>query len=732
MPQFGKLPQIGKKRVYLIAGGTLCVLVAGATIAHTLLRPQQSDTFVGSGDELQKATVQVKDINLLKALKPEKRAAKLSAIAQSPETSERSRARYLLAVEHLQQGQPQKALTQLENLETSYPVLAAQVVLKRAQAYEQAGDRNKAQATRQTVLKQYVQNPAAAEALYELGKTDAKSWDQLLTQFPAHPRAVEIAQKRLKQNPNQPELLKLIARHGLYTDGYVGVLDKLTDKFANQLSPEDWEAIAFGYWEKTEYGKAGIAYSKAPFTARNAYRTARGLQLGEKGGATQAYMRMVTGFPDDKEETGLALIRLSKLVEPIQALNYLDQVVAKFPDRAGEALLAKAKLYDKLNSKQAATQTRQLLLSQYGNSEAAAELRWELAQERAEAGDVQSAWKWASPITKNNPDSEYAPEAAFWVGKWASQLGKANEAKNAFEYVLKHYPESYYAWRSAAMLGWNVGDFNSVRQLEPKVARPAARPPIPAGSDTLKELYQLGQDQDAWRLWQVEFRNEMKPTVAEQFTDGVLRLGVGDNLDGIFMVSYLSERQTAGDREQYKQLKQQKGYWYALYPFPFLEEIESWSQERQLNPLLVTALIRQESRFMPGIVSSAGAKGLMQVMPDTGTWIAQKIKLKEFDLTNPEDNIKLGTWYLDYTHSEYAGNSMLAVASYNAGPGAVGGWVEKKGMGDPDRFVETIPYDETRGYVKSVFGNYWNYLRLYNPEISQKVAQISDSHPTIE
>lgn len=132
---------------------------------------------------------------------------------------------------------------------------------------------------------------------------------------------------------------------------------------------------------------------------------------------------------------------------------------------------------------------------------------------------------------------------------------------------------------------------------------------------------------------------------------------------------------------------------------------------------------------MPGIRSGAGATGLMQVMPDTGAWIAEKIKLKQYQLNDPEDNIQLGTWYLDYTHQEYSGNSLLAIASYNAGPGAVSDWVTKSGVTDPDTFVETIPYSETKGYVKSVFGNYWNYLRLYNPEISQKLAQISDQHP---
>lgn len=725
------MPRIGRNRLYQIAGLTIGALFVGGALAKALLNQPSSDTFLQSGSKLQEGAVQVEDVNILRSLAPAKRAEKLTAIAKSPQSLQRSRARYLLATELLQQGQAGKALQQLNQLEADYPVMAAQVLIKRAQAYEQAGDGAKAQTTWQDLLKQHPKNPATAEALFALGKSNPRYWDQAIAQFPAHPRSIAIAQQRLKQNPNQPEMLKLIAYHGLHLDGYVSVLERLTDKFSAQLTPDDWEAIAFGYWEKQKYGKAGTAYAKAPFTPRNAYRTARGWQLGETGGATAAYTRMVNAFPDDPE-TSLALLRLSKLVEPTQAIAYLDQVVTRFPDRAAAALLEKSKLLDELNSKQAAAQVRQLLLSQFGKSDAAAELRWQLAQERAEAGDVQTAWKWAAPITSQNSDSEQAPEAAYWVGKWASQLGKHKDAKQAFEYVLKYYPQSYYAWRSASMLGWDVGDFNSVRELDPAVTRPAARPPLPVGSETLRELHQLGQDQDAWTLWQVEFQNEKTPTVAEQFTDGVMRQGVGDNLDGIFMVSYLSERDIPAEREQYKALKQQLGYWYALYPFPYLEPIASWSEERDLNPLLVTALIRQESRFMSDIKSSAGAVGLMQVMPDTGTWIAEKIKLKEFELTDPDDNIKLGTWYLDYTHEEYDGNSMLAVASYNAGPGAVGGWVAKSGVGDPDRFVENIPYSETRGYVKSVFENYWNYLRLYNPQISQKLAQVSKAHPTIQ
>lgn len=309
------------------------------------------------------------------------------------------------------------------------------------------------------------------------------------------------------------------------------------------------------------------------------------------------------------------------------------------------------------------------------------------------------------------------------------KLGQTSDASQHFNAVISARPESYYAWRSASLLGWKVGDFDTVRQLTPQVQRPKVRAELPAGSETLRELHQIGQDRDAWSYWQVEYQNRVQPTVAEQFTDGVMRLGVGDNLDGIFMIGHLNERTSASDKQQVQTLQQQAGYWQALYPFPFMQTIETWSADRKINPMLVTALIRQESRFEPKIQSVVGATGLMQVMPETATYIAEQTKTKRYKLNDVDDNIKLGTWYLGYTHKEHSGNSMLAVASYNAGPGAVSEWVSKSKTTDADEFVETIPFPETQGYVKSVFGNYWNYMRLYNPELAKQVAQTSPEQP---
>ena len=735
------LKQLFKERKFwlMFAAGTGAIgLVAGALLPIEKLREvsQVPAGVVGSWQSMNSpqsvgigAPSQL--ISPLVAQPPATRSAALKqAVERAGSTLERDRARYLLATDLISQSQGDRALEQLKDLENSYSVLAPQIAVKRAQAYELVGKQKEATESWQEVVKRFPKEPAAVEALFALGRKNSQFLDQVLTQFPAHPRAVEIAKTRLKQNPKQLSLLLTVAKYGTSTEGYTDLMDKLVAQFSGQLQPQDWEAIAFGYWENQAYDKGAIAYSRAPQTALTAYRSARGLHLSGKPGGVERYRQLVQKFPQSPE-AGLALTRLADLAETPQiAIAYLDQVIQNFPDRAPAALVEKSKLLDKMNSSKTATQMRQLVLTQYEHSDAAAEMRWNYAQESAKAGNIKLARQWAEPVLTNNPTSEIAADAGFWAGKWAQTIGDNAQAAKLFQKVLSEHPESYYAWRSAAILGWNVGDFNTVRSMNPQVQKPLSRPELPAGSPVLKELYQLGQERDAWSQWQIEFQNRAQPSIAEQFTDGAMRLGVGDNLNGLYMIGNLRDREAPQDKAQYQQLRKQIGYWQALYPFPFVETIENWSQQRQLNPMLVTALIRQESRFEPDIKSSVGAVGLMQVMPETGAFIASSIKVKEFKLADPETNIKFGTWYLDHTHLEYNNNSMLAVASYNAGPGAVSGWLSKAKTQDPDEFVEAIPYSETKGYVKSVLGNYWNYLRLYNPEVSQRVAQVTIDRPT--
>ncbi len=717
-----------RRSVPLVAGAGLLVVLIGMPLLVTQFggwleawtNPSQSQRQISL--ESPKSAVLP-----LVSLSAAQRQVQLQAIAQLPQSLERDRARYLLASDLIQQKQGEQALSVLQDLEKGYPVLAAHIAFKRVQAYALTGDKTVAACL--DLLKRYPDNPVAAEALFVLGRNEPKYWQQAIAQFPSHPRSIEIAHLLLQQNPNQPRLLLLLTKYAYNQPGIISVLEQLVKQYAAQLQPQDWEAIAQAYWENQKYKLAAATYAKAPRTPRNLYRLGRGYQLSNKKlQAIATYQQLVRTFPNAKE-TGTALMHLANMTTSKEAIAYLDVVISRFPNQAGAALAKKATILDTLHNQTSADKARQLLLDKYDDSEAAAEYRWQVAQAKAAAQDYQGALQWAQPIPMGNSKSILAPRAGFWVGKWTTKLGRKEDAKAAFEYVLSKFPQSYYAWRSAAILGLDVGNFKTVRQLNPKVV-PPQRIVLPAGSDTLKELYLLGQDRDAWTLWQVEFQNQT-PTVAEQFTNGLMHLARGENLIGITEVSTLEDRETPAQKADYQALSQQLTYWQARYPFPFLQEIEKESQQRQLNPLLVTALIRQESRFEPKIRSVAGAVGLMQVMPGTGEFIAEKINLPQYNLENPQDNIHMGTWYLDYTHKKYDNHSLLAIASYNAGPNNVAKWLTQLNTRDPDEFVEAIPFDETKGYVRQVFGNYWNYLRLYNPQVSHLVAQYSDIHPKL-
>jgi len=738
--------KVHRSKSLLIGTGIgAAALAVGLAVPLIGLRSNSPDTLPWSAEDSSLESAQLDDPNSLTlAIATEtvtaENLATLEAIAtQQPlpdgnnpnqiSKLDRYRARYVLASHHIGQNRGGLALPLLEGLEADYPVMAAPILTKRAQAQTASGDSEAAEQTWEKLLADYSDSPFAAEALFALGR-----WDEAIAQFPAHPRTLEIAETRLQENPNQPQMLLLIARHGIHRSDFIDALDRLKTEFPDQLQPEDWETLGYGYWEKWYYGSAGSAYDKATATPLNRYRAGRGAQLGQRtNDAIAAYKRLIQEFPE-AEDTAQGLIRLSQLVKAEEAIGYLDQIIEQFPDRAGDALLERAKRLDQLQSSESAEQARESLLTQYGDSDAAAEFRWQQAEAAQEGGNPELAWKWASELVNQNPDSDWAPEAAFWVGKWAVQLGRQEDAKTAFEHVLKHYPESYYAWRSAVYLDWNVGDFTSVRTNFPRLMTPDLRATLPAGSNTLNELYRLGQDQEAWGMWQVEFDSPTGPSVAEQFTDGIMRMGIGDHLEGIFLLDSLDWRPDANanpdpDRDlDFDTVNKTRVYWQALYPFPYQDTIKSWSQERSLNPVLVTALIRQESRFEPRIESVVGATGLMQVMPSTADWIAQQTGTANYTMSDPEDNVEFGTWYLDYTHQEYDSNSLFAVASYNAGPGNVAKWIKRFGFTDPDLFVEQIPFPETKGYVESVFENYWNYLRLYNPEVSEQLARHSPDH----
>ena len=156
------------------------------------------------------------------------------------------------------------------------------------------------------------------------------------------------------------------------------------------------------------------------------------------------------------------------------------------------------------------------------------------------------------------------------------------------------------------------------------------------------------------------------------------------------------------------------GVWalYRAYPYDLREVIEQTAGQYDLDPLFVAAVVRTESHFNAEAQSSAGAVGLMQLMPDTARWIAKKNDWDYSDelLLDERYNIQLGCWYLDYLNDRFDGDSDRLLAAYNAGENNVRRWVEE-GRFDGD--TPDIPFRETRSFVQKVMNAYEKYHMLY-------------------
>jgi soluble lytic murein transglycosylase len=157
-------------------------------------------------------------------------------------------------------------------------------------------------------------------------------------------------------------------------------------------------------------------------------------------------------------------------------------------------------------------------------------------------------------------------------------------------------------------------------------------------------------------------------------------------------------------------------YWEALFPKPYWTDLRKYSVLNGLDPYLVASLIRQESEFNAGALSRANAVGLMQLLPKTGKSVAKQVKLKGYSapqLYTPAVNLELGTRYFKDMVDKYNGQFEYALAAYNAGTDRVGDWLGQGHYRDPQEFVESIPFTETREYVQAILRNASVYRQLY-------------------
>ncbi|WP_352168637.1 lytic transglycosylase domain-containing protein [Proteiniborus sp. MB09-C3] len=156
-----------------------------------------------------------------------------------------------------------------------------------------------------------------------------------------------------------------------------------------------------------------------------------------------------------------------------------------------------------------------------------------------------------------------------------------------------------------------------------------------------------------------------------------------------------------------------------LYPINYKEQIADYSNKYDIDPFLVAAIIRVESKYDKNALSHKGARGLMQIAPVTGRWASGEIGIQNYSeklLYDPDVNIEIGCWYINKLNTQFYNNLELVLAAYNGGSGNVAKWLNDSNYSDDGKSLKHIPFKETELYLKKVKKSYDIYKKLYTSD----------------
>jgi soluble lytic murein transglycosylase len=322
------------------------------------------------------------------------------------------------------------------------------------------------------------------------------------------------------------------------------------------------------------------------------------------------------------------------------------------------------------------------------------------------------------------PDSNEVPNALYWRARLAEEEGNPAMARAFYQKLSDRYRNYYYAEFGRQRLKALSGGAEATPKEDPphyalldRVGSLSTAGKITATDppeDNLRVerarlLSNGGLADAAVRELQAAAAQEdgtwAPPEMARVYQDG------GRYDRGIEIMKRTTPNYFAVDLPDLP-----RPYWEALFPKAYWADLRKYSVLNGLDPYLVASLIRQESEFNAMALSHANAVGLMQLLPKTGKTVAKQVKLKGYSapqLFTPAVNLELGTRYFKEMVDKYNGQFEYALAAYNAGTDRVGDWLGQGHYRDPQEFVESIPFTETREYVQAILRNANVYRQLY-------------------
>jgi soluble lytic murein transglycosylase len=315
------------------------------------------------------------------------------------------------------------------------------------------------------------------------------------------------------------------------------------------------------------------------------------------------------------------------------------------------------------------------------------------------------------------PTSAEVPAALYWRARLAEEESESAKARAYYEKLSGRYRNYYYGYLARQRLAKLIDDTDPVQYALldhiPPISSSVSVTPDPLPTDDLRvqkaQLLENGALLDfAVRELQAAAKDNpgnWLPTESARLYQDVGRYDMA-----LEVMKRAAPNYFAVDLPNLP-----RSYWEALFPKPYWIDLRRFSSSTGLDPYLVASLIRQESAFNPNAVSRKDAVGLMQLLPKTGKLVAKQVKLRHFvatELFTPAVNLELGTRYFRDTVDKF-GAFEYALAAYNAGDDRVKDWLAQGKYRDPQEFVESIPFTETREYVQAILRNANVYRQLY-------------------
>jgi len=464
--------------------------------------------------------------------------------------------------------------------------------------------------------------------------------------------------------------------------------------------------------------------------------------LDQPQAALEVLEALITGYPQSEQlarawlEKGATLVRAG---ESDAAVKAYQDLAAFFPahELAPAALWRAAKLREGEGAYVETARLYEDLQASFPAFENADEALWRAGLAHYRAGDEQKAiLDWQSLLDKY-PASSYRARSLYWLGKLQVK-GEPDDEGDYWTQLVAAEPHSYYALRVEQI---RAGDSLTATRLITAAIEPPSWDTAQAEAEILPWL----------RSWTRVPTETIRLTVPVTVTDGIdfrrgeallaagLRREALKAFDGVRAAAwkepvrlaqlalFFQERGLYGlaARSAYRLAGLRPGgdiheapltLQRLAYPLVYADLLSAEAAGRDLDPLLLAALVRQESLFEPVAESSAGARGLGQVMPATGQGIANSLRLEGFvldDLYRPSVSIRFGAFYLAVQMGRFDNQILVALAAYNGGPGNTLRWLESTGSDDLDLFVEVITATQSRLYLQRVYEQYLIYERLY-------------------